>query len=214
MEILINQLNGKIIGYTIRNYFWSDIGLPWQLLEANEFLSNRLNREIHGIVEENVQINGNVYIGKGTIIKSGTHIEGPCFIGNDTLVGPNAYLRAFTSIGNKCYIGDSEISNSIIFNKTEIPHSNYVGDSVICGKVILGAGTKISNLRSDDKSIKVMIKGKQIDSGRKKLGAFIGPNVKIGKDVTITCGKKIGENSVIGDHSKITKDVPPNTIYS
>lgn len=214
MEILIKQLNGKIIGYTIKNYFWSDVGLPWQLLEANEFLSNRLKHEIHGIVEENVKINGDVHIGKGTIIKSGTHIEGPCYIGNDTSIGPNAYLKAFTSIGNKCHIGDSETSNSIIFNETDIPHSNYVGDSVICEKVILGRGTKISNLRPDNESVKVMIKGKQIDSGRRKLGSFIGPNVKIGKDASITCGIKIGENSVIGDYSKVTEDVPPNTIFS
>jgi len=214
MEILIKQLNGKIIGYTLKNYFWSDVGLPWQLIEANEFLSNRMKHEIHGIVEKNVQIDGNVYIGKGTIIKSGTHIEGPCYIGNDTSVGPSAYLRAFTSIGNKCQIGDSETSNSIIFNETEIPHSNYVGDSVICENVSLGAGTKISNFRSDDETVKVMIKGTQFDSGRKKLGAFIGANVKIGNNVNIACGKKIGEDSVIGDNSKITEDVPPNTIYS
>ena len=214
MEILINQLNGKIIGYTIKNYFWSDIGLPWQLLEANEFLLNRLKHEIHGVVEENVQINGNVYIGKGTIIKSGSYIEGPCYIGSNNIIGPNAHLRPFMSIGNKCHIGNSETNNSIIFNETDISDSNYIADSVICEKVILGEGSKISNLRSDNESIKVMIKGKQIDSGRRNLGSFIGPNVKIGKNATITCGKIIGENSVIGDNSKITEDVPPNTIYS
>jgi bifunctional UDP-N-acetylglucosamine pyrophosphorylase/glucosamine-1-phosphate N-acetyltransferase len=214
MEILINQLNGKIIGYTIKNYYWSDVGLPWQLLEANEFLSKRLKHDILGIVEKNVQINGDVYIGKGTIIKSGSYIEGPCYIGSDTSIGPDAYLGAFTSIGNRCHIGDSKTSNSIIFNETDIPHSNYVVDSVICEKVVLGSGTKISNIRSDDKSIMVMIKDKQIDSGRKKLGAFIGANVKIGINTIINCGKKIGENSIIGDHSNITEDVPPNTNYS
>ncbi len=214
MEILTKQLNGKIIGYTIKDNFWSDVGLPWQLLEANEFLSNRLKHEIHGFVEDNVYISGDVYIGKGTIIKSGTHIEGPCYIGSNTSIGPNAYLRPFTSIGNKCHIGDSETNNSIIFNEAEIPHSNYVGDSVICEKVILGVGTKISNLRSDDESVKVMIKGKQFDSGRKNLGAFIGPYAKIGNDVIIECGRKIGENSVIGDNSRVSEDVPPNTIYS
>ena len=214
MEILITQLNGKIVGHIIKNYFWSDVGLPWQLLEANEFLSKRLKHEILGIVEENVHINGNVYIGKGTIIKSGSYIEGPCYIGSDTSVGPDAYLGAFTSIGSGCHIGDSKTSNSIIFNETDIPHSNYVVDSVICEKVVLGSGTKISNIRSDDKSIIVMIKNKQIDSGRKKLGAFIGANVKIGIDTIIDCGKKIGENSIIGDHSNITEDVPPNTKLS
>jgi bifunctional UDP-N-acetylglucosamine pyrophosphorylase/glucosamine-1-phosphate N-acetyltransferase len=213
MEILINQLNGKIIGHVIKDHFWSDIGLPWQLFEANIFLLDRIERTILGNVEENVHIFGKVHIGRNTNVKSGSYIQGPCFIGENTLIGPNAYIRPHTSVGDNCHIGLSEVKNSIIFSNSNVPHFNYVGDSIICENVNLGAGTKTSNLRFDNKSVWVKIKGKRIDSGRRKLGAIIGPNVQTGINANIMCGKKIGENSVIGAQTLVTEDVPPNTLY-
>jgi len=213
MEILINQLNGKILGYIIKDYFWSDIGLPWQLFGANSFVLDRIERKILGDVEENVQIFGNVYIGKNTNVKSGSYIQGPCYIGENTLIGPNAFIRPYTSVGDNCHIGISEVKNSLIFSKSNVPHFNYVGDSIICENVNLGAGSKTSNLRFDNKSVKVNIEGKLIDSGRRKLGAFIGPNVQTGINASIMCGKKIGENSIIGAHTLVVEDVSPNTLY-
>ncbi len=213
MQILINELNGKILGYTIKDYFWSDIGLPWQLFEANSYVLDRIEREILGNIEENVHIFGNVYVGKNTNVKSGSYIEGPCYIGENTLIGPNAFIRPYTSVGNNCHIGISEVKNSLIFSKSNVPHFNYVGDSIICENVNLGAGSKTSNLRFDNKCVKVTIEGKLINSGRRKLGAFIGPNVQTGINASIMCGKKIGENSVIGAHTLVVEDVSPNTLY-
>ncbi len=213
MEILINQLNGKIKGYVIRDLFWSDIGLPWHLFEANEFILKRMKSSLLGKLEENVNISGNVFIGKNTIVKSGSYIQGPCYIGEKSLIGPNAYIRPYTYIGNDCHIGMSEVKNSLIFSNTSIPHFNYVGDSIICENVNLGAGTKISNLRFDNKSITMIIKGKSINSGRRKLGAIIGPNSQTGINSSIMCGKKIGRNSIIGAHTFVNEDVPSNTLY-
>ncbi|MHA1272005.1 MAG: bifunctional sugar-1-phosphate nucleotidylyltransferase/acetyltransferase [Promethearchaeota archaeon] len=213
MEILINELGGKIAGYIIKNLFWSDIGLPWQLLEANGYLLGKIERKIEGKIEKNVTIEGNVYIGKNTIVRSGSYIIGPCYIGFDNLIGPNAFIRPNTSIQNKCHIGISEIKNSIILSNTNIPHFNYVGDSIICEGVNLGAGTKIANLRLDDKNIKMTIKGSPIDTKRRKLGAIIGPNVKTGINTSIMCGKIIGENVKIGAHTLVNEDIAPNTLY-
>jgi len=213
MDILINQLNGNIGGYIIKDKFWSDIGLPWQLFEANIYLLDKLKRKILGDVEENVHIFGNVYIGKNTNVKSGSYIIGPCYIGENTLIGPNAYIRPHTSVGDNCHIGISEVKNSIIFSNSNVPHFNYVGDSILCEKVNLGAGSKTSNLRFDNKNVWVTIKGERIDSGRRKLGSFIGPNVQTGINASIMCGKKVGENSVIGAHTLVVEDVPPNTLY-
>jgi len=213
MQILINQLNGKIKGFVIKDYFWSDIGLPWHLLDANEFLLNNINHNINGKIEENVQISGKVIIGKNTIIKSGTYIIGPCYIGENSLIGPNAFIRPFTSIGDDCHIGMSEVKNSLIFSNTAIPHFNYIGDSVICENVNLGAGTKVSNLRFNNTSISMNINGKVIDSGRRKLGAIIGPNSQTGINASIMCGKKIGEGSIIGAHTIVIEDVPANSLY-
>ena len=107
----------------------------------------------------------------------------------------------------------SEIKNSMIFSNSKIPHFNYVGDSIICENVNLGAGTKISNLRFDNKSIKMNINGKLIDSMRRKLGVVIGANSQTGINVSIMCGKKLGENSIIGAHTLINEDVPRNSLY-
>ncbi len=213
IEILIRDFKMKFLGFSINHGFWSDIGLPWQLLDSNNYLLDNLNDEILGTIEENVSISGKVFIGKNTIIKSGSTIQGPCFIGNNNLIGPNAFIRPYTFIGNNCHVGMSEIKNSIILSYTAIPHFNYVGDSIICEKVNLGAGTKISNLRFDDKNIKVRINDNLIDSGRRKLGSIIGPKVKTGINASIMCGKVIGENSWIGAHTIVLEDVAPNTVY-
>ncbi|MFX1410392.1 MAG: bifunctional sugar-1-phosphate nucleotidylyltransferase/acetyltransferase, partial [Promethearchaeota archaeon] len=213
MEILVNQLNKKIYGFIIKDKFWSDIGLPWELLEANAYLLDIINPNILGNVEENVTVSGNVFIGKNSYVRTGTFIQGPCYIGENSVIGPNAFIRPYTSIGDNCHIGISEIKNSLIFSNTDVPHFNYVGDSIICENVNLGAGTKVSNLRFDNKSIKMNIKGKMIDSGRRKLGAIIGPNSQTGINASIMCGKKIGENSIIGAHTLVNEDVPSNTLY-
>jgi len=213
MQILINQLKGKIKGYIIKDLFWSDIGLPWHLLDANEFILKRLKSSLEGKIEENVNVSGNVFIGKNTLVKSGSYIQGPCYIGEKSLIGPNAYIRPYTYIGNNCHIGMSEVKNSLIFSNTSIPHFNYIGDSIICENVNLGAGTKISNLRFDNKSISMIIKGKSINSGRRKLGAIIGPNTQTGINSSIMCGKKIGRDSIIGAHTIVNEDIPSNTLY-
>jgi len=213
MDILIKKLNGKIIGYIIKDKFWSDIGLPWQFLEANKYLLDNLDSKKLGKTEENVFISGEVYIGEGTEIKSGTYIQGPVYIGKDCFIGPNAFLKPYTSIGNNCHIGISEVKNSIIFSNTNIPHFNYIGDSIICENVNLGAGTKVANLRFDDANVQVMIKGKLIDSKRRKLGTIIGPNVKTGINASIMSGKIIGEGARIGPHTLVMEDVAPNMLY-
>ena len=213
MELLINQLHKKIYGLIIEDRFWSDIGLPWQIIEANAYLLEGIKTNILGNVEKNVVLSGNVHIGKNTDVRAGTYIQGPCYIGENSLIGPNAFIRPFTSIGDNCHIGISEVKNSLIFSNTDVPHFNYVGDSIICENVNLGAGTKLSNLRFDNKSIKMNINGKLIDSGRRKLGAIIGPNSQTGINVSIMCGKKIGENSIIGAHTLVNEDIPAKTLY-
>jgi bifunctional UDP-N-acetylglucosamine pyrophosphorylase/glucosamine-1-phosphate N-acetyltransferase len=213
MEFLINEFKGSIVGYIIQNNFWNDIGLPWQLLDANSYLLDKIEHKILGDLEKDVYISGKVYIGKGTTVKSGTYIQGPCYIGENNLIGPNSFIRPYTSIQDNCHIGISETKNSIILSNTAVPHFNYIGDCIICENVNLGAGTKVANLRLDNKSVKVKIKDQIIDSKRIKLGTIIGPNVKTGINVSIMCGKIIHENSRIGAHTIVIEDVPSDKLY-
>lgn len=213
MKILLNEMKGTIYGYNLQNLFWNDIGLPWQLLEANKHVLDTQEAKNLGNAEKNVFISENVFIGEGTKVRSGTYIQGPCFIGTNCLIGPNAFIRPYSSIGDSCHIGMSEIKNSIIFSNTSIPHFNYVGDSIICEKVNLGAGTKISNLRFDNKNIKMKINNQLIDSGRRKLGAIIGPNSQTGINSSIMCGKIIGEDTIIGAHTLVNENLLSNTLF-
>ncbi len=180
---------------------WSDIGAPWDLLNVHEMSMKNITKAIDGEVEEGVTMHGEVIIGKGTIIKSGTYIEGPCIIGENCIIGPHAYLRPGTCINNNCHIGHStELKNTIVMDNTNIPHFNYVGDSIIGSGCNFGAGTKVANLRHDKKGI--IING--IHTGRRKFGAVIGDDVLFG----INCSVNVG--SVIGNHTRIS----PGTIVN
>lgn len=205
---------GKKVAYAVYEGYWNDMGRPWNLLELNEYiLKNHLQHSIKGIVEEGATILPPVEIGEGTVVRSGSYIIGPVKIGKNSKIGPNCFIRPYTSIGDKCHIGNAvEIKNSIIMDHSNAPHLNYVGDSIVGENTNLGAGTITANLRHDNKTIKVEIKGKLEDSGRRKMGAIIGHNVKTGINVTIYPGRKIGSNSFIGPGVIVDKNVPPNVL--
>lgn len=141
-------------------------------------------------------------------------IEEPCYIGNGVTVGPLAYIRPYSIIGDNCYVGAfSQVKASIVLDKTNIPHLNYVGNSIIGKNCNIGAGTKTANLRFDEKNVKISYNGKRIDSGRKKLGAIIGDNVKIGINVSLMPGVKIGSGCYIGAGVIVDRDLEENIFY-
>ncbi len=191
---------------------WMDIGRPWELLDANETLLKRIEPSVKGVVEEGARINGPLVLGEGSRILSGAYIEGPCLVGNGAVIGPNCYIRPFTSVGNGVRIGNGcEVKNSIIFDRAHIGHLSYVGDSIVGEGCNFGAGTKIANLRFDDASVKVMLKRRPADSGRRKLGAFIGDGVKTGLNALVMPGVKISHQAWIGPNVVVYDDVKPKS---
>lgn len=193
---------------------WLDIGRPWDLLEANKRTLSKILLSIEGEVEKGANLLGNIIVRKEAKIRSGTYIEGPAFIGENSDIGPNCYIRPYTSLGKKVRIGNAcEVKNSIIMDGTHIGHLSYVGDSILGEDCNIGAGTITANLRFDDKSIKVLIKDKVIDSKQRKLGVFIGDKVKTGIGASIMPGVKIGNSSWIGPASIVYRDVPENTKF-
>jgi bifunctional UDP-N-acetylglucosamine pyrophosphorylase/glucosamine-1-phosphate N-acetyltransferase len=168
---------------------WLEIGRPWDILEANEILLRDFEPRILGEVEPGATLKGRVSVGKNTLIMAGAYIEGPVIIGEDCKIGPNCYIRPATCVGNNVRIGNAvEIKNSAIMDATKIGHLSYLGDSVIGSGCNFGAGTICSNLRHDKAKIKSYIKGQRIDSGRRKLGAIMGDDVKMGIHTTIYPG--------------------------
>ena len=187
---------------------WLDVGLPWNLLEANEKALSSMETSIEGDVEDGVHVQGPVRIAEGARVRSGVYIEGPVCIGSGSDIGPNCYLRPSTCIGADVRVGNAcEVKNSIIMDGTRVPHLSYVGDSVIGERCNLGAGTITANIRFDKKNVKVEIKGEKIDSGRRKLGVFIGDDVQIGINVNLLPGVKVGAGAWIAPGLTVHDDV-------
>ncbi len=186
-----------------------DVGCPWDLLEANERAFKDMRHEIKGKIEDNVSIIGQVKIEGEAKILSGSRIEGPAFIGKNSSLGPNCYIRPYTSIERDVKIGNAcEIKNSIVMNGTKIPHLSYVGDSIIGAGCNLGAGTITGNIRLDGKNVRMKIKNKIVDSGRRKLGVVIGDNVMTAINVSFMPGVKVGSNTFVGPNIVVYRDIP------
>jgi len=210
----INMMINKIpIDGVILNK-WRDVVYPWHLLDANEEILKIIPNKINGIVEKNTTITGKILVGKNSTIKSGSYIEGPVVIGDNCKIGPNCYIRPYTSIGNGCHIGNAcEVKNSIIFDNSNIPHQNYIGDSIIGENCNLGAGTKVANLRFDKKNISVILNGIKFDTKRRKLGVIIGDNVQTGINSMMNVGSIIGNNCYIGPSSVANGEIKPGSRF-
>jgi len=187
---------------------WRDAVYPWHMLDANEEILKKIDKKIEGILEKNTTIKGKIIVGKNSTIMSGSCIEGPVVIGENCKIGPNCYIRPYASIGNDCHVGNGcEVKNSIIMNNSNVPHQNYVGDSIIGENCNLGAGTKIANLRLDKKNIKVILNGRIIDTKRRKLGSIMGDNVQTGINSSLNVGVIIGNNCFIGPNALVSGEI-------
>ncbi|MFA4983061.1 MAG: bifunctional sugar-1-phosphate nucleotidylyltransferase/acetyltransferase [Candidatus Micrarchaeia archaeon] len=172
--------------------FWLDMGMPWQLFSANEYLLSKLPD--HKDKVENCTVRGKIYMARGAEIHDSV-IEGNVYIGEGSYVGPHAYIRGTTSIGKNCGIGDSTtIKNSIIFDHVNAKHLTYVGDSIVGSNCNFGAATQVANYRFDAGNIKAVVNDVVIDTKRNKLGAIIGDNVKMGVLTSVMPGKMIGDS--------------------
>lgn len=209
---LVIKEKHQILAVQIPAEDWLDIGRPWDLLEANKWALSRIVPKINGKIEDNVHLIGTVTVCEGSRVRSGAYIEGPVFIGENSEIGPNCYIRPHTHIGKQVHIGNAcEIKNSIIMNETKIGHLSYVGDSVIGEGCNFGAGTLIANYRFDSMSVKMMVKEQVVDSGRVKLGVFLGDNVKTGINAALMPGIKVGNDCWIGPNIVLYRDLPANS---
>lgn len=175
---------------------------PWDILKETEQLIKKISSELTPDLYNSPS--PGVYISKSAHISPLATIEGPCIIDEETVLRPGAYIRGNVIIGKGCIIGNStEIKNSILFDKVEAPHYNYIGDSILGFKVHLGAGVILSNLRLDKNNITISINGKKRDTGLRKLGAIIGDKAEIGCNSVLNPGCLIESESVIYPQSSI-----------
>ncbi|MCC6234144.1 MAG: UDP-N-acetylglucosamine diphosphorylase [Verrucomicrobiales bacterium] len=155
-------------------------------------------------------IGDQVFIGEGTEVEDGAMIKGPAIIGKNCKIRHNAYIREHVIIGDGCVIGNScELKNSLLFNRCEVPHFNYVGDSILGYKSHLGAGVKISNLKITPGHVLVERDGKFVDTGLRKFGALIGDEAQVGCNAVLNPGSILGRKSLVYPNVNWRGVLPP-----
>lgn len=203
VDLLIGAKAVEVEGY------WRDIGYPWDLFDALEHMLSKMESKNGSI--ENSTIEGKVIMEEGARIID-SYVEGYAYIAAGTVVGPNACLRGFNSIGKNCSIGGgSTIKSSILMDNVNAKHLVYIGDSVIGERVNFGSGTQIANFRFDGSNVNVLSEKGWANSGRKKLGVFVGDDTKFGVLSCTMPGKLIGPGCWIYSGVVVNKNVPANT---
>ena len=155
-----------------------------------------------------------VWIAKDATVFPSAYVKGPCIIGHKTEVRHSAFIRGSALVGDNCVVGNStELKNVILFDNVQVPHYNYVGDSILGWKAHMGAGSITSNVKSDKTPVAVKDGAEEIETGRKKFGAVLGDRVEVGCNSVLNPGTVIGPDSNIYPVSCVRGVVPANSIY-
>ena len=200
------------LSQTIASSLFKDVTYPWEVLpKIKDFiiaLGNTLDTNIYEKKGENI------WIAKSAKVAPTAYISGPVIIGEETEIRHCAFIRGNAIVGNHCVVGNStELKNVILFNNVQVPHYNYVGDSILGYRSHMGAGSITSNVKSDKKLVIVKTGAECMETGLKKFGAMIGDNVEVGCNSVLNPGTVIGKNSNIYPLSSVRGVVPENSIY-
>lgn len=185
---------------------------PWEVLAKIGDFIVELGKTLP---EEEYEKRGDdVWIAKSATVFDSAYINGPCIIGKDAEVRQCAFIRGKAIVGEGAVVGNStELKNVILFNKVQVPHYNYVGDSILGYRSHMGAGSITSNVKSDKKLITIKGPDEAIETGIKKIGAFLGDHVEVGCGSVLNPGTIIGRNSNIYPLSSVRGFVPANHIF-
>lgn len=206
LELLVT--NERTISVARYDGTWLDVGRPWELLTATETVLDELDgQRLAGTVAEGVHLDGPVVVEEGATLRSGVSVEGPAVIREGAEVGPNAYLRGSTVVGPDAHVGHAvEVKNAVLMAGASVGHQSYVGDSVLGRDVNFGAGTNVANLRHDDETVRLTVKGDRVDTGRRKLGAIVGDAAKTGINTSLNAGVRLGAGERTGPGEVVSRD--------
>lgn len=209
-ELTVKELYD--LNETIAKDIFNGVTYPWEVLpKIGDFileLGNTLPKE------EYDQVGENVWIAKSANVFPSAYIHGPAIIGKNAEVRHCAFIRGNAIVGEGAVVGNStELKNVILFNKVQVPHYNYVGDSVLGYKAHMGAGSITSNVKSDKKLVVVKTPEGGIETGRKKFGAMLGDEVEVGCGTVLNPGSVVGRHTNIYPLSSVRGYVPAGSIY-
>ncbi|MFM2177862.1 MAG: hypothetical protein RL015_1960 [Verrucomicrobiota bacterium] len=202
------------LSHTQHGILFPDSQPVWTALtRIDSYLGFRLQRDIRSAVPQGVFIGEDVFIDEEVSMEPGVVIRGPAWIGKGCSLRSGCYIRENVIVGNNCVLGNScEFKNSIIFDNAEVPHFNYVGDSILGYKAHLGAGVILSNVRLDRSDVVVDDGKKTHSTGLRKFGAVIGDYAEIGCNSVINPGSLIGTRSIVYPLSSFGGVLPANSI--
>ena len=210
MNIEIKELFD--LNHTIAKNYLSQFKYPWEALKGIKDLIIELGPKLDK--NEFNEVKPNVWIHKTAKIFESAYIGEYTIIGKNTEVRHSAFIRGSALIGDSVVIGNSvEVKNAIIFDNAEVPHFNYVGDSILGFHAHMGAGAITSNIKSDKKNIVIHNEGNDIKTDLRKIGAFLGDNVEVGCNSVLNPGTIVGKNTNIYPLSNVRGVISANSIY-
>lgn len=197
---------------TIAKYIFEGVTYPWEVLPKIEEFIISLGKTLDK--NEYEEKGENIWIAKSAKVAPTAYIAGPAIIGKNAEIRHCAFIRGKAIVGEGAVVGNStELKNVILFNKVQVPHYNYVGDSILGYKSHMGAGSITSNVKSDKKLVIVKNDKEQIETGLKKFGAMLGDEVEVGCSSVLNPGTVIGKHTNIYPLSSVRGVVPEHSIY-
>jgi NDP-sugar pyrophosphorylase family protein len=186
----------------------------WDVLKRiRDYVASNVKPGLHNRCVGVAYIGDNVFIGEGTVVEDGVMIKGPAIIGRNCQIRHNAYIRDNVIVGDGCVVGNScELKNAVLFNNCQVPHFNYVGDSILGHNAHLGAGVILSNFKSFPGNVSVEKDRVPFDTGLRKFGALVGDNAEVGCNAVLNPGSIIGRGATIYPGVNWRGILPPNRI--
>lgn len=197
---------------TIAKDLFEGATYPWEVLPKISAFILQLGSTLSE--EEYEKIGEDVWIARSATVAPTAYIHGPAIIGKNAEVRHCAFIRGNAIVGEGAVVGNStELKNVVLFNKVQVPHYNYVGDSILGYKAHMGAGSITSNVKSDKKLVVVKDGRERIETGLKKFGAMLGDEVEVGCGSVLNPGTVVGRHSSIYPLSSVREVVPADSIY-
>lgn len=209
-ELQISELFD--LSQTIASEIFNGLTYPWEALSKISTFILELGATLS--LEEYNKIGEDIWVAKSAVVAPSAYIHGPAIIGKDAEIRHCAFIRGNAIVGEGAVVGNStELKNVILFNKVQVPHYNYVGDSILGYKAHMGAGSITSNVKSDKTLVTIRQWDEKIETNLKKMGAILGDRVEVGCNSVLNPGTVIGRDSSIYPLSSVRGFVPANSIY-
>lgn len=197
---------------TVAAALFEETTYPWEVLPRIKAFVLALGPTLPGDEYENTD--DNVWIHRSATLYPGAYISGPTIIGPETEVRPGAFLRGSILVGRHCVIGNStELKNCILFDNVQVPHYNYVGDSILGRRAHMGAGSICSNVKSDKQNVVVHAADAEHPTGLRKFGAILGDGADVGCNSVLCPGTVLGVGAQVYPLSRVRGTVPANHIF-